>query len=74
MEIQEWEDKVKNAKCPETWSNDLLGYDTEKGIKGLDLRFYPGMSNIDEINAIEEDFCFAITSDALSDASTLVTN
>lgn len=60
MENQEWENKVKNAKCPETWSNDLLGYDTDKGIKGLDLRFYPGMSNIDEINAIEEDYCFAI--------------
>lgn len=58
MEMQEWEEKVKAAKCPETWSNDELGYETDYGIGGLDLRFYPGMSNIDEINAIEEDSCF----------------
>lgn len=59
MEMQEWEEKVKSAKCPDTWTDDLLGYDTCNGITDTDLRFYPGMSNIDEINAREEDFCYA---------------
>lgn len=57
--MQEWEEKVKSAKCPDTWTDDLLGYDTCNGITDTDLRFYPGMSNIDEINAREEDFCYA---------------
>jgi len=59
MGMQEWEDRVKAAKCPDTWSYDVLGFNTDKGITGLDLKFYPGMSNIDDINVIEEDACFA---------------
>lgn len=59
MEMLEWEEKVRNVHCPETWTDDLLGYDTCNGIGDTDLRFYPGMSNIDEINAREEEFCYA---------------
>lgn len=59
MEMQEWEEKVKTAKCPDTWTDDLLGHDTCNGIEDTDLRFYPGMSNIDEINTREEEFCYA---------------
>lgn len=61
MEIQEWEEKVKSARCPNTWTDNLLGRDTCNGIDGTDtdLRFYPGMSNIDVINARKEDFCYA---------------
>lgn len=59
MEMQEWEEMVKSAKCPDTWTDDLLGYDTRKGISDTELKFYPGMSNIDEINAREEEFCYA---------------
>lgn len=58
MDIQEWEEKVKNAKCPESWTDDQLGFDTVNGIEDTDLRFYPGMSNIETINALEEDFCY----------------
>lgn len=59
MEMQEWEEKVKSAKCPDTWTDDLLGYDTCNGITDTELRFYPGMSNIDDINARGEEFCYA---------------
>ena len=58
MNIQEWEEKVKNAKCPDSWSVEQLGFDTVNGIDDTDLRFYPGMSNIETINALEEDFCY----------------
>ena len=50
--------KVKAAKCPETWSYDLLGFNTGNGIDDTDLRFYPGMSNIDDLNTIG-DYCYA---------------
>lgn len=58
MDIQKWEEKVKSAKCPESWTDDLLGFNTLKGINDTDLRFYPGMSNIEILNAIEEEYCY----------------
>lgn len=57
MEMQEWEEKVKNAKCPEIWTEEYLGYYTPYGIQS-DIRFYPGMSNIESLNTIEADFCY----------------
>ncbi len=57
MDSQSWEEKVHNAKCPEKWTDDLLGYETGNGIKGS-IRFYPGMSNIESLNSIESDFCY----------------
>lgn len=57
--MQEWEEKVKSAICPESWTDDYLGYDTGKGIEDTDMRFYPGMSNIDAINILEEEFCYS---------------
>lgn len=58
MDTQEWEEKVKNAKCPDSWTNDQLGFDTDKGIEDTDLTFYPGMSNIETINVLDEEFCY----------------
>lgn len=58
MDTQEWEEKVKNAKCPDSWTDDQLGFDTANGIEDTDLSFYPGMSNIETINALEEEFCY----------------
>lgn len=59
MDIQEWEDKVKNAKCPDNWGDDALGFDTDNGIIDSEIRFYPGMSNIEAINALEAEFCYS---------------
>ena len=59
MDTQEWEEIVKNAKCPDRWTDDSLGFETYNGIDAEDLRFYPGMSNIETINAIKEEFCYS---------------
>lgn len=58
MGMQEWEKKVKAAKCPDAWTYELIGFNTGKGIEDTELRFYPGMSNIDDLNTIE-GFCYA---------------
>jgi hypothetical protein len=51
MDNQTWKEKIKNAKCPEKWTYNLLGECTSNGIRGL--RFYPGTSNIELLNSIK---------------------
>lgn len=59
MDNHSWEEIVKNAKCPDNWTYDTLGFETLKGIIDADLMFFPGMSNIENLNAITEDFCYS---------------
>jgi len=35
MDNQSWQEKIKNAECPEQWTYNMLGEDTLNGIRGL---------------------------------------